>query len=178
MDCAARIHRGHLDPPPHGAALPVMEHLCADVAETVVLQVIDGDQAVILAQVIGRHHVVRVEHNLIGRHPLHQGASGRVLLAFQPERAVGRALAGLPEGAADAVRAQFDDIRAKGFAVSHDELQWGVHAVSAPVLDASGTTIAALAVLAPVSRADVIEEQVEAVVDAARSVTTLMASSS
>ena len=70
-----------------------MEQFTAETGETVVLQVADGGAAVILAQVIGRRHVVRVEQNLIARHPLHLGASGRVLLAFGPGRRTRRMLA-------------------------------------------------------------------------------------
>jgi len=49
-----------VDPALRRIALPVMERLCADVGETVLLQVIDADQAAILTQVIGRYQVVRV----------------------------------------------------------------------------------------------------------------------
>lgn len=157
-----------VEPALRDAALPVMRRLCADVGETVILQVVDGDQAVILAQVIASHHVVRVEQNLIASHPLHAGASGRVLLAYQPERVIRRCLAVLDDatGAAEELR----QVRRAGYAVSRDELQWGVHAVSAPVFGADGAVLAALTVLAPVGRASRIPDHRAVVVEAARAI--------
>jgi IclR family transcriptional regulator, KDG regulon repressor len=147
------------------AAEPVMEGLAADVGETIVLQVIDGEQAIILAQAIGRRHVVRVEQNLIASHPLHLGASGRVLLAYQAGPRIRQILAGVPN--AGAVARELPDIRKRGYALSHDELQWGVHAVSAPVLGSGGTAVAALAALIPVNRASRVSGLIGPVVAAA-----------
>ena len=157
-----------VEPTLRDAALPVMQRLCAEVGETVVLQVVDGDQAVILAQVIASRHVVRVEQNLIARHPLLFGASGRVLLAFQPDRVIRRVLA----GGADARLAAEDlaRVRRAGYETSHDELQWGVHALSAPVFGAGGGLVAALTVLVPVGRAERISDHTDAVVEAARQI--------
>lgn len=150
------------------AALPVMQRLCAELGETVVLQVVDGHQAVILAQVIAAHHVVRVEQNLIARHPLHAGASGRVLLAFQRQDTIRRVLAASADPAT--VARELQEIRKTGWAMSHDELQWGVHALAAPVLGADGTVLAALTVLLPVGRAGRIAEHKDAVIEAARAI--------
>lgn len=147
------------------AAEPVMERLAAGVGETIVLQVADGDQAVILIQAIGRRHVVRVEQNLIASHPLHLGASGRVLLAYQAGPRIRQLLARVPNAAA--VARELPEIRKRGYALSHDELQWGVHAVSAPVLGAGGTAVAALAALIPVNRANQVSGLIGPVVAAA-----------
>lgn len=168
---AARLAE-RVEPRLRGAALPVMRRLCAEVGETVVLQVTDGDQAAILEQVIASHHVVRVEQNLIARHPLPFGASGRVLLAFGPQRMAERILAqpwDTANGTA-ALDAELDTIRQVGFATSHDELQWGVHAASAPVLAADGTLLAALTLLVPVSRAERLTAHVAPLIEAARQI--------
>jgi DNA-binding IclR family transcriptional regulator len=147
------------------AAGPVMAGLAAAIGETIVLQVVDGDQAVILEQVIGRRHVVRVEQNLIDRHALHLGASGRVLLACESSRRARQLLAGVPQ--AQEVLRELAEIRKRGYALSHDELQLGVHAVSAPVLGPSGAGAAALAVLVPANRASRLPGLVGPVVAAA-----------
>ena len=154
-------------------AAPVMEQLASRTGETTVLQVLDGDQLVILDQRIGTRHVVRVEQNLIARHPLHLGASGRVLLAYQPERTIKRIVSDLPD--AEEVTGALDRIRAAGYAISHDELQWGVHCVAAPVLDAGDTAVGVLAVLVPVSRAAHSGELVTAVREAAHTVSSDLA---
>lgn len=161
---AARI-AGQVAPSLRQAAEPVMERFAAQTGETVVLQVADGGAAVILAQVIGRQYVVRVEENLIARHPLHLGASGRVLLAFVPGRQARRVLAGIP-GTAGILR-DLTAIRTRGYELSHDELQRGVHAVSAPVLGPDGLAVAALAALLPVNRAERVPGLVGLVVEAA-----------
>jgi DNA-binding IclR family transcriptional regulator len=169
----AAIRLAHqVEPALRGAALPVMRRLCAEVGETVVLQVIDGDQVVILEQVIASHHVVRVEHNLIARHPLPFGASGRVLLAFGPPRTVGRFLAqpGGTAGAAAGLAAELDRVREAGYATSHDELQWGVHGAAAPVLAADGSLLAALTLLVPVNRAGQLAGHIAPLVKAARQI--------
>jgi len=157
------------------AARPVMERFAAQTGETVVLQVADDGHAVILAQVIGRRYVVRVEQNLIARHPLHLGASGRVLLAFTPAKQTRRVLAGVPE--AGQVLRELGAIRTRGYALSHEELQSGVHAASAPVLGPDGIAVAALAALVPVNRADCIPRLVGPVVAAANEIGTAMSSS-
>jgi len=160
-----------VEPALRDAARPVMRQLCAEVGETVVLQVVDGDQAVILDQVIARQHVVRVEQNLIARHPLLAGASGRVLLAHQPPRARERLLARLarPEQVAS-LAADLARIRRTGYETSRDELQLGVHAIAAPVSGADGTVIAALTILIPVGRAGRIIEHRDALIEAAREI--------
>ena len=157
-----------VEPSLREAALPVMRRLCDEIGETVVLQVVDGGQAVILAQVIATQHVVRVEQNLIASHPLHFGASGRVLLSYQPERVIQRVLNGLPDAAE--ITAELTRIRQKKYARSHDELQWGVHAAAAPVFNAAGTLVAALTVLIPVGRAERIADYKNALVKAAREI--------
>jgi DNA-binding IclR family transcriptional regulator len=155
------------------AARPSMEQFAAETGETVVLQVVDGGAAVILAQVIGRRHVVRVEQNLIARHPLHLGASGRVLLAFGPSRRTRRILASV--AAADEVLSELAAIRGRGYALSHDELQHGVHAASVPVLGRDGLAVAALAVLVPSNRAAQVPELVSPLVAAAKEIGALLA---
>lgn len=170
---AARLV-SRVEPALRDAARPVMRQLCAEVGETVVLQVADGDQAVILEQVIARQHVVRVEQNLIARHPLVAGASGRVLLAYQPPRALERLLARSagPGRAAD-LAADLARIRRAGYDTSHDELQWGVHAIAAPVSGAAGTVIAALTILVPVGRVGHITEHKDALIKATREIRVL-----
>ena len=150
------------------AAGPVMDLFAAETGETVVLQVVDGDAAVILAQSIGRRHVVRVEQNLIVRHPLHLGASGRVLLAFGHSRQSRRVLAG--KAGADDLKRELAEIRQRGYAVSRDELQTGVHAASAPVPGAGGLAAAALTVLVPSNRAERVTELVSPLVAAAKEI--------
>ena len=147
-----------------------MQDLSDEVGETVTLQGIDGSDVVLLAQAVSRRHAVRVEQNVIDRHALHLGATGRVLLAYSPPRVIDRALAGVED--APRVRRQLEDIRAIGYTASHEELQPGVHCIAAPILGSGGRVLAALGVLVPVNRAaglDHIVEPLLATIDQIRS---------
>jgi DNA-binding IclR family transcriptional regulator len=142
----------------HGRA--VMLELSESVGETVVLHIPDGEDAVVLEQVVSERHVVRVEHKIGSRHPLRQGASGRAMLAFLPtalsERVVRNA------ESPDALERQLQGVRQLGYALSHDELQMGVHGLAVPVLDAAGTAAASLAILVPTTRASGLGQHTEA----------------
>jgi IclR family KDG regulon transcriptional repressor len=133
------------------AAWPVMRRLTDATKETVVLQVPDGTDVVVVAQTLCDAHLVRVEHRLGSRHPLHLGASGRVMLAFLPQPATERALRRV--GDAERIRASLADCRQRRYAVSHDELRAGVHGFAAPVLTDAGQLAGALVIVVPDTRA-------------------------
>ena len=136
-----------------------MQDLSDAVGETVTLQGIDGRDVVLLAQAVSRRHAVRVEQNVIDRHPLHLGATGRVLLAYSQPRVIDRALVGVEDESR--IRRQLEDIRAVGYTTSHEELQPGVHCAAAPILGSGGRILAALGVLVPVNRASALDHLVE-----------------
>jgi IclR family transcriptional regulator, KDG regulon repressor len=156
---------GHVQPELHAAAAEVMPALTRAIDETTVLHIVDGAQAVVLEQAVSTAHVVRVEHRIGSRHSLLVGASGRALLAFLDSRRATR----MVQGAADPgqLRRQLDDIRASGYAISHDELQHGVYGIAAPILE-NGLAIASLAILVPQSRAGDLEQFAERLMLAAR----------
>jgi IclR family transcriptional regulator, KDG regulon repressor len=147
----------------HGRA--AMNTLVSEVGETVVMHVPDGDEAVVLEQVVASTNVVRVEHEIGSRHSLVAGASGRALLAFMDEGAVKRVLRRAEHG--DTVRRQLDGVRKLGYALSHDELQQGVHGLAVPVMGAAGTAVASMAILAPTTRAVNLVEYVDPLAAAA-----------
>ena len=88
-------------------------------------------------------HLVGVTDWVGRRVPFELAANGKLFLAFG---------GGGVEGA--------ELIRSRGYATSIDELEVGLSALSAPVLDAEGTAIAALSISGPTSRltAERIEE--------------------
>ena len=73
-------------------ARPIMQRLAEDTGETVVMHAIDDAEAVVIDQALAQRHLVRVEHRPGSRHPLHQGASGWSLLAFQSGKFIDRVL--------------------------------------------------------------------------------------
>jgi IclR family KDG regulon transcriptional repressor len=163
---------GQVAPALRDAALPVMERLSEATQETVVLQVPDGSDVVVVAQTLGTAHLVRVEHRLGSRHPLYLGASGRTVLAFQAPRAIDHVLRDVTE--AERIRASLADIRVRRYAVSRDELRAGVHGFAVPVLNGSDQPVAALAILVPETRAATMPDPERLLRDAAREIRVLL----
>jgi DNA-binding IclR family transcriptional regulator len=158
------------EPDLRAVAVPVMSALARAAGETVVLHIIDGLQAVVLEQAPGTRHVVRVSHQIGSRHPLAVAASGRAILAFMQPGAAAKALKAAEEAAA--VAASLEEIRGCGYALSHDELQMGVHGVAVPLRAPDRTAFGSIAILVPTTRAEGLERHAEALSSAARQIET------
>jgi DNA-binding IclR family transcriptional regulator len=152
-------------------ARPVLRELADAHGETVLLTVVDGDDAVAIDQVIGDRHTVRVGYRIGNRHPLVTGASGRALLAYLDEAHIARAAAAEPDPAA--LLDQLDRLRADGYGTSQNELNSNVFGVSVPVLD-DGAVLASLTVVAPTDRADTLRALVPELRSAARRIPELL----
>jgi DNA-binding IclR family transcriptional regulator len=147
------------------AALPAMHALSAESGETVVLHALDGDTAVVLAQVSGREQILRVER-VVGTHdPLVAGASGLALLAFQPQVTVRRALARAKDP--KAVERKLTEVRRRGYSLTRNELRGGIHAIAAPITDGNGHAVASMTVLMPANRGEGLADHREALLKAA-----------
>ncbi len=154
----------HVQPELRSQGRRVMRELSDEVGETVVMHIPDGEDAVVLDQVVSGRHVVRVEHEIGSRHALVVGASGRAILAFLSTSLVDRITRKATN--ADGLRRQLEGVRQLGYSLSHDELQQGVHGLAVPVLDQSGQAVASLAILVPVTRASTLPEHTEALLQA------------
>ena len=84
------------------------------------------------------------------RHALSLGASGWSILAYQPERVIEKALRKTNDP--DAARRRIAETRQLGYAISHDELQLGVHGLAVPLINRDGRCDASLGILVPSSR--------------------------
>ena len=107
-----------------------------------------------LAQIDSRHYL-GTSHWVGRRVPYHCSANGKVLLAFAAAGAVAGELEArtsrtIVEPAQ--LAAELQRVRRDGFATAVDELELGLSAVAAPVLDESGRAIAALSVSGPTLR--------------------------
>lgn len=153
-----------IEPDLRAAAVPVMARLADEVDETVVLHVVDGLQAVVLEQAVATRHVVQVSHHIGSRHPLTTGASGRALLAFLPRDVSDKAVAASDDPAA--LRKELEAVRKMGYALSHDELQWGVHGLAVALRNESGAALGSLAILVPAGRVTELERHVGVLVAA------------
>lgn len=135
-----------------------MERLTAETGETAYLAVLEGNKAVNIAQVEGRH-VIGVGDWVGWRTEPHCTANGKILLAFAKsnrgklrlgtrlEAFTGRTITSLDE-----LRAQLERAKSAGWAASIGEFEDGLHGVAAPVFDASGHCRAALSVAGPAYR--------------------------
>lgn len=159
-----------VQPELRAAAAGVMTRLGKEIGETIVMHIADGDDALVLEQYVTSQHVVRVEHEIGSRHPLTQGASGRALVAFLGPQTIERLLRKSEHP--DSLRRQLEGVRQLGYAVSHDELQEGVHGLAVPVLDRPDHALASLAIIVPTTRAAGITDHVEALTEAAAEVAT------
>ena len=137
---------------------PYLEELVQRFRETASLCVRDGHETVCVAQ-LESPQSVRLAYSVGARAPLHAGALGKVLLAFSSAPVVEAVLDGPLERLAVntitdpvALQAELELIRSVGYAESDSEGVEGASAVAAPVRNASGEVIAAIAVAGPSER--------------------------
>jgi DNA-binding IclR family transcriptional regulator len=103
--------------------------------------------------------------------PAHATAGGKLLLAFREpwrESVLERPLESITESTVvdpDAVRAEADATRARGFALEDGEFRPGVRAVAAPVHDAFGDVVAALALSGELDDMERAARQIAAAAD-------------
>ncbi len=147
----------------------IMRELAREHDETVLLTAPAGPFAIGLDSV-EPPRTVRLSLGRWRVAPMHLGASGKVLLAFLPDRSVERVLASL-DGDAESVRRDLARVRETGVAVTHGELDPGVSGVAAPVLAAGGRPLAAVTLAGPTERVRPETERLsEAVREAARAI--------
>jgi IclR family transcriptional regulator, acetate operon repressor len=135
-------------------ARPFLDRLGKATGETINLGVAAGHSVEQIAQVDCTHLIGGT--NWVGRPvPLHASGLGKVLLAY--------GAATLPPGRLErctektitseaSLRAELAAVRARGYAVTDEELEAGLIAFAAPVFRYDGTVVAALSVSAPTSR--------------------------
>ena len=146
--------RGGADTSLVAVAQPFLDRLGKATGETVNLGVAAGNAVEQIAQVDCTYLIGGT--NWIGRPvPLHASGIGKVLLAYGAAK--------LPSGELErctdktitseaALRAELAAVRARGYAVTDEELERGLIAFAAPVFRYDGTVVAALSVSAPTTR--------------------------
>src|SRR5215207_6843507 len=125
-------------------ALPELTSAANDLAMTCFLAVLDADEIVTLTSVEPRHAIASVAQRPGTRHPIGLGAPGKVILASLP-------VAEWPRERDAALGAELDEVRTRGYAISHDEVIPGLRSTAVPVKLPNGQP-AALAVVYVSSR--------------------------
>ncbi len=140
---------------------PVLARLADATGETVLLTILDRDQAVYADKVESRH-LLRTHSRVGQRAPFHAGATGKCILAFLSPDEVTRLLGPGPfprftdNTIADlpTLLAQLDVVRQQGYAVSVEEIDAGVAGIGVPLLGWDRRPIGAISVTAPLARID------------------------
>ena len=132
---------------------PVMAQLAATYEDTVYLLVPSGAAAVCLERVDSGQAVRIMELAVGGSQAFNLGAGPRALLAFREAELLPLLLAdGLRLATAqsivdiDALRAELERTRQRGYALSHGDRTVGVGAIGAPIFDRTGVAVAALSI--------------------------------
>jgi DNA-binding IclR family transcriptional regulator len=146
--------RGGADTSLVAVAQPFLDRLGKATGETINLGITAGSVVEPIAQVDCTYLIGGT--NWIGRPvPLHASGLGKVLLAYGAAK--------LPPGDLEpctpktitsdaALRAELAAVRARGYAITDEELESGLIAFAAPVFRYDGVVVAALSVSAPVAR--------------------------
>jgi DNA-binding IclR family transcriptional regulator len=139
-------------------ARPYLFELREKTHETVLLG-IPSDADVMYVYHLESPQAIRMRSELGVRRPAFCTAVGRAILAFQPEDAIERILAGpLPSRTAktvtdpEKIRALLQDVRRLGYAIEDEESEAGMRAIAAPVRSAAGTVAGAVGVAGPTQR--------------------------
>ncbi|WP_164553262.1 IclR family transcriptional regulator [Brevibacillus marinus] len=140
-------------------ALPVMRQLTQEIGETSILIVASGLQAVCL-ETVPSSHPIKVSSERGKIIPLYGGASSKALLAYMKEEIVDELFRKnmVQTHTANTIvdpqqlKADLQQIRERGYAVSDQEIDEGVFAYGVPIRDAQGQVIASLSIAGPRDR--------------------------
>jgi DNA-binding IclR family transcriptional regulator len=129
-----------------------VDKLAADMREVVLIGIID-EHSVLYVDCVASTGATAMLANVGRRTALHATASGKLLLAHQPDSFIRATIeAGLArrtpatifDGAA--LRAELTQIRTSGYATCWQEFDVNLSSIAAPLVDYTGHTIAALAI--------------------------------
>ncbi len=139
-------------------AVPFMKQLAAEWDETCDLSIFDQGQ-VFYIEIVRGTRALTISAAVGQRLPVHATASGKLFLAYLPEKQLndilGKPLQAFTEKTVtspDGLRKQIEEIRRQGYAVDYEEFEHGVCAVAAPIFNRSGNVIAAIGGPSPMSR--------------------------
>jgi IclR family acetate operon transcriptional repressor len=143
------------------AAREPMIRLRDKVNETIHLSVPDALQCMVVVDRVDCDHAVRTYHEIGDTSPLHATATGRAVLANLPaadvDELIDRGLDSYSESTLtdpSELRTELKRVRANGYSVNRNQYRPDVCAIAAPILDADGTPLAAVAISMPASRYD------------------------
>jgi IclR family acetate operon transcriptional repressor len=140
-------------------ARPHMHRLMEESGETTNLYIINGGEAICMAQVQSRQ-TVRAISRPGGRLALHLSAAGKAMLSHAPRSEVAEIIAkhGMPRATPNTIvslrkfQTELVRIRARGYSIDNEEGSLGLRCIAASILDDRGVAHAAISVAAPTAR--------------------------
>jgi DNA-binding IclR family transcriptional regulator len=136
-----------------------LRQLAETCQETVNLSVLDGGQVVNLEQFVPHARQIKNVGRVGRRMCLHCTASGKALIAYQPQEQIDQMLQGqlerfTPHTITDPhlLKQDLARVRERGYAIAQEELEEGLNVVAAPVRDHTAQVIASVSVSGPAFR--------------------------
>jgi len=144
-------------------ALSVMEDLTKSTNETSLLFIRSDTKAICLQNIKSKALIqFSVENGRIL--PLHSGASGKIILAYENDKLKKRILDQLPcQVDKELLIKELEQIRNQGYSITRGEVDSDVFAISAPILNVDGSIVASLSIAGPNYRCR--EENVLSMID-------------
>jgi DNA-binding IclR family transcriptional regulator len=156
-------------------AQPYIEQLRERTKEVVHLDVLDRNEAVVIAKLDGLQPV-QVMSRVGDRGPAHCISTGKAILAYADPQALGLVVAGgltryteRTHATASSLSRELARIREAGFAVNWGEWRTEARGIAAPVADSTLRVVAALGICAPSTRLteELVSAAAPAVIDTA-----------
>jgi DNA-binding IclR family transcriptional regulator len=134
---------------------PALIALVAETGETASLDILVGDEILIMDEVMGEHLMGSLS-SLGTRHPAYATSTGKAILAYLPANQVAAILARpltpiTPQTitSSDLLNQQLAQIRERGYAIADQELEAGLIVVGAPLFNHDGQVVGAICLGAP-----------------------------
>lgn len=157
LELGARVRR---DLPLASLAMPAMRELMEISGETVNLVLFEHDDAIYAEQVVNPRSMLLMFTRIGARIPLYCSGVGKAYLAAQSLTFVNDYLARVDLRkrtshtiiAPDDFYAALHDIRQQGYALDHEEMEYGVRCASALIRQSQDVILGALSVSGPIAR--------------------------
>ncbi len=152
----------------HAAALQPMKELWEHCGEFLALVVAEGQQTLLTHVLQPRHGTFRIAVQAGFRGPMHCGAAGKVLLAFNEDLCVrlgsGPYYAATPKTITDQKKlmTHLATVRKNTYATDHEEAMLGMNCIAVPIRNYKGDVIAAIncACIRQVKKISVMKQEI------------------
>ena len=137
-------------------AQPHLRRLVAETEETAHLCILEQSHVIYIDK-IEPTRSVRMITRIGASNPVHCTSVGKAILAFLPEERINEIIRKMrferftqrTIASADALRAEIEKTRRRGYAVDDEELEEGLRCIAVPLLDAQRMPVAAVSVSGP-----------------------------